>query len=794
MLRGIVMTFTLKRIADGTAVVEGKLSTCARSLRRALKRWAKLGRPSGAGFSNISFRRIVREQVLAHTLKRDTFFTTYGTTKVVPYPKTCANRSYSAACISVLLALVLLCPALPSQQQSDYVFHAESELVLVNVTVKDKSGRFVPGLKPEDLTILEDNKPQKIVSFDVENVDNVPALDVAQAKPLPERPSGPASPAASATDTPAQAAQFKDRRLIVLFFDLSGMEPDEIDRAVTSAEHYVDTQMLPADLVSIVSLGSSLVVNQDFTTDHALLKKQLDAFSTGSGQGFEEGTTGTTEGTPDTGQPFTADDTEYNIFNTDRRLEALRSVAERLSHVQQKKSLIYFSSGMDRTGIENQSELRAAVNAAVRSNLAIYTMDMRGLQALVAGGEAQNASLRGVSAYSGQATLNALNSNFTTQETLVTLASDTGGRAFLDSNDFSKIFKGVQQDTSTYYLLGYHSTNKARDGRYRRIIVKSSVPGVKVDYRRGYYAPADYQHSTNDEKERQLEEELASELPATDFPLYLGVAYFRLEGNKFFVPISLVVPGSQIPFVRSSDRDKATLDVIGMVLDNAHHPLNRIRDTVKLAVSTSTEVQKKNVQYDTGMSLLSGKYHLKFVVRENQTGRMGSFETDIEVPELRAQPLKMSSVVLASQIQTATVKRSADLNPLVHGGSEIIPNITHVFSAAQHLLLYYEVYDPARPAVADSARGEDSKTSIRLLTNVAFFQGKAKAYESSLVELTELTTRDRKAAVFQLDVPLTSFKPGFYTCQVNVIDDAGGHFLFPRIALLIRQESSRTAR
>ena len=111
--------------------------------------------------------------------------------------------------------------------------------------------------------------------------------------------------------------------------------------------------------------------------------------------------------------------------------------------------------------------------------------------------------------------------------------------------------------------------------------------------------------------------------------------------------------GRQIPFVRSSDRDKATLDVIGMVLDSDHHPLNRIRDTVKLAVNTSAEVQKKNVQYDTGMSLLSGKYHLKLVVRENQTGRMGSFETDIDVPDLKAQPLKMSSVVLASQTQAA---------------------------------------------------------------------------------------------------------------------------------------------
>jgi VWFA-related protein len=688
-----------------------------------------------------------------------------------------------------LLTFVLLSAASPSQQQSEYVFRTGSELVLVNVTVRDKSGKFVPGLKPEDFTILEDNKPQKVVSFDVENVDAVPASDVAQANPRPEPTADATSPPASAADA---NAQFKDRRLIILFFDLSAMEPDEIDHAVTSAEHYVDAQMAPADLVSIVSLGSSLLVNQDFTTDHALLKKQLEQFSSGSGQGFEEGTTGTTEGTPDAGQPFTADDTEYNIFNTDRRLEALRSVAEKLSHVQQKKSLIYFSSGMDRTGIENQSELRAAVNAAVRSNLAIYTMDMRGLQALVAGGEAQNASLRGVSAYSGQSTINALNSNFTTQETLVTLASDTGGRAFLDSNDFSKIFKGVQQDTSTYYLLGYHSTNIARDGRYRHIVVKTRLAGVKIDYRRGYYAPADYQHSTKDDKERQLEEELASELPATDFPLYLGVAYFRLDGNKFFVPISLVVPGSQIPFVRSSDRDKATLDVIGMVLDNEHHPLNRIRDTVKLAVSTATEVQKKNVQYDTGMSLLSGKYHLKFVVRENQTGRMGSFETDIEVPDLKTQPLKMSSVVLASRTQPA--KKSTDLNPLVRDGNELIPNVTHVFSAAQRLLLYYEVYDPARPAVSESATSAaENKANIRLLSNVAFFQGKAKTYESSLVELTDLNARARKAAVFQLDVPLTSLKPGFYTCQVNVIDDAGGRFLFPRLALLIRQERTSAA-
>ena len=687
--------------------------------------------------------------------------------------------------LAVLLGLSLLAVSLESQQE-DYTFRVQSELVLVNVTVRDKNGNLVRNLKPGDFTILEDNKPQKVVSFDVENMDAVATQDLAQTKALPSSPSAAATGTAASRNGPDQ---FKDRRLIVLFFDLSAMEPDEIDRAVTSAEHYVDTQMMPADLVSIVSLGSSLLVNQDFTADHDLLKKQLQGFGSGSGQGYEEGTTGSTEGTSDTGQPFTVDDTEYNIFNTDRRLEALRSVAEKLSHVQQKKSLIYFSSGMDRTGIENQAELRAATNAAVRSNMAIYTMDLRGLQALVAGGEAQNASLRGTSAYSGQSMINALNSNFTTQETLVTLASDTGGRAFLDSNDFGQVFKGVQQDTSTYYLLGYHSTNQARDGRYRHIVVKVNVPGVKLDYRRGYYAPADYQHSTKEDKELQLQEELASELPATDLPLYLGAAYFRVESNKFYIPISLVIPGSQIPFTRSSDRDKATLDVIGMVLDGEHNPITRIRDTVKLAVDTSSEVQKKNVQYNTGVSLVPGKYHLKFVVRENQTGRMGSFETDVTVPDLKTQPLKMSSIVLASQLQTA--KKGDASNPLIRDGEEIIPNVTHVFSPSQHLRLYYEVYDPGHANASNSKAGTGS--DIHLLSNVSFFRGKSKVFESSLVELTQLNARDRKAGVFQLDLPLNSLKPGFYTCQVNVIDDTAGLFLFPRLPLLIRGESPTTA-
>jgi hypothetical protein len=131
---------------------------------------------------------------------------------------------------------------------------------------------------------------------------------------------------------------------------------------------------------------------------------------------------------------------------------------------------------------------------------------------------------------------------------------------------------------------------------------------------------------------------------------------------------------------------------------------------------------------------------------------------------------------------------------LIRDGSEIIPNVTHVFSPGQHLRLYYEVYDPGKSKPAQSETGsrpaESGAGGIHLLTNVAFFRGKAKVFESSLVELTELNARDRKAGIFQLDLPLDTLKPGFYTCQVNVIDDAAGSFLFPRMALLIRPENA----
>jgi VWFA-related protein len=720
-----------------------------------------------------------------------------------------SNSSSAQRVVSILLSVALLFSTVSAQTQSSqtpatqtsavqtqktqpgaFRIRVETELVLVNVVARDKQGKPVQDLKTDDFTVLEDGKAQHILSFDSENLDTLPINSAASGGPsqqtITEQSAGPAKPLITAKDVDQALS---NKRVIVLFFDLTSMQPDETLRAVEAAKKYVQTKMTAADLIAIVSLASSLRLDQDFTADRARLLRVLNRYTHSEGQGMDNGSTGDTDMVEETGNAYTPDESEYNQFNTDRKLQALQSVCQVLAKFNQKKSLIYFSSGMTQTGIENEAALRAAVNTAVKANVAIYTMDSRGLEAQPPGGAAASASLRGNAMYSGAAVRNQLDQNFASQETLVTLAGDTGGKAFLDTNDLGQVFDRVQKDTSVYYVLGYKSNNPLRDGKYRRIQVKVNRPGINLEFRRGYYAPKDFKHFNTEDKERQLEEELAAELSSTDVAVYMAAAYFRMDENRFYVPVSLVVPGSQIPFTKGGDKDKATLDVIGQVLDELKRPVSSVRETVKLSLDAAQQVQRKNVQYTTGFVLSPGKYHFKFVVRENEGGKIGSFETDFIVPEIKKAPLRMSSVVLASQRQENNKRTQS---PLVRDGVELIPNIAHVFTPDQHLYLLYEVYDPAKdktPAPADEKnKPAPVKNPIHLLTSIQFFNGKVKGFETSLVEARQLNVPERKAAVFQFDIPLAQLKPGLYTCQVNVIDDAGGTFSFPRLPILIREK------
>jgi VWFA-related protein len=698
------------------------------------------------------------------------------------------------------LVLQVAEPVLAQQSGQPAVSRARievtTELVLVNVVARDKKGNLVRDLKKEDFTLLEDGKKQNISTFDFENVDEMSAAGGAEATV-----SGVAADGALLR-SPKKAPpslDARDRRLILVFFDFSAMDPEQIDRSVDAAKKFVQTKIQPADLIALVSLATNMRVDLDFTDDKTKLLAALSAYTSGEGQGFDNGATGSSEGAGETSGSFTPDDTDFNTFSADRKLLALQSLMQALGKLPQKKSLVYFSNGISQSGVDNQSALRATTAAAVKANVSIYSLDIRGLQAFPPGGEAQSASLHGQSAYSGASVLNDLNSNAASQDTLSTLSSDTGGKAFFDSNDFSGVFSQVQKDSSVYYVLGFTSNNPLKDGKFRRLKVVVNRPDLKLDFRAGYYAGRDFEHLNRADREQQLEDELATQLPRVDVPLYAGSAFFRQDDSHYYLAVSLVIPGSQIPFVTEKDKDSATIDIIGEVREGGKVRVGQLRDTVKLAVESSAQVRRKNVQYNTGFILAPGSYHLKFVVRENQTGRIGSFETDVQIPDLRKTPLKMSSVVLSS-LRSPAANKKGTANPLVRDQMELVPNITHVFTPDQHLYLQYEVYDatkgknPSPPAVPapqgatkDVPPAKSVRDSVRVLTSIEFLQNGVKIYESKPVVATEVTAPDRKAIVFQIDLPLQSLKPGLYVCQVNVIDDVAGSFSFPRFHIFIRE-------
>jgi VWFA-related protein len=668
----------------------------------------------------------------------------------------------------------------PAQPVPKPTFRSGRDLVVVNVVVRDRQGRLVRGLTRDDFAVFEDNRPQVISTFDFEDLEQaVPASGatepMAVLAPALKPPTSAATPPAPLESRPLP--NLRDKRLIVLFFDVSSMQPEDVARAVDSAREYVTKRLAPPDTLAVVTLGTSLEVLQDFTSDRDALLAALDRLSPVEGTGFEAAA-GNPEELPD--EAFVPDESEFLIFNIDRRLDALRRLADVLGGIEQKKSVIYFSSGLSTSGLDNQAALRAVVDRAVRANVSLYAADTRGLQAIVPGGEAGRASARGVGAFSGRAMMNARDQFAAAQDALTTLAEDTGGKAFFDVNEFGEVFTQVVQDTTAYYLIGYSSTNPARDGRYRRIRVTLTRPDLKdakLEYRPGYFAPRDFAHAGRDDRELQLQEFLLSDLPPTDLPVHAAAGYFRIGEHRYFVPLWIIVPGSEVPFATTATRERATLDVFGVVRNARQQPVAWIRDTVRLDVAAAQNVRRKNVQYETSFELPPGVYRLKLVIRENQDGTVGSLDTTLVVPDVTQQAPRLSSVVLSTQRVPARRRRPS---PLTRGGDELVANVARVVQTKQPLTFYYEVYDPARPASAGGPAGPP-----RVLSSVACYRGSRRVYQSELVEARQLTAQDRGAVSFEVSLPPGTLSRGLYTCQVTVIDDVAGTFAFPRVTLYV---------
>jgi VWFA-related protein len=680
--------------------------------------------------------------------------------------------------------------AVTNMGAQDATFIVDSKLVVVNVTVKDKAGRLVTNLKKEDFQLLEDGVPQKISVFELQQLSSEPLAPLSfteRPQTLEERVSAAAPGTSVTAPVSRDPKRLQDKRLIGLFFDLSSMQPAEQLRAQEAAIKFLQSQMTAADMVSIMTFSSKFRVVEEFTADRDVLIGTLRKMNVGEGSDLA-GVAATAADEGDDSGSFTADETEFNIFNTDRKLTALEDAARKLSIYPEKKALIYFSSGVEKTGIENQSQLKATVNAAVRANVSFYPVDARGLMALPPGGDASTASPRGTGILTGSKQQSLRNSFNDSQETLYTLAADTGGKALLDSNDLTLGIRQAQDDIHSYYTLGFYPLNEASDGKYRRLQIKiAGNPQAKLDYRNGYYASKIFAKFTSADKERQLEEALTLGDPVSELPLALEVDYFRVAKDRYFVPISVKLPGSAIGMTKKGAGQTTSLDFIGQVRDSTGHMAGGVRDqiTVKLSEANAAQLDRRHLQYDTGLTLSPGAYSLTFLAREDLTGKMGTFETKFTVPDLNSgKTLRVSSVILSSQKEAvAAAVGAADNNkkllanhPLVQDGQKVVPSITRVFRKDQTLYVYFEVYDPG---VDPDRKTPDVYAGIELM------QGARKAYTSQPVRVNKLATNRPGVAPFSFQIPLARLQPGEYVSQVDVIDELGHKFAFPRNSIVL---------
>ncbi|HVA63188.1 MAG TPA: VWA domain-containing protein [Terriglobales bacterium] len=695
--------------------------------------------------------------------------------------------------LAAFLAASLLAAQAPRPQPAQtpqYTFTSHAWLVLETVTVQDTNGEPVTGLTAKDFTITEDNVPQKIAVCEYQRLDGV----AAPAAPRAAAGPAPAPPVTSFQITPESPgrSRYADRRLVALYFDMTAMPVADQLRALDSARRFVAAQMRPADMMAVLSYaGAGVKVKQDFTADRDALLAALGKMILATGLGLDEN--GNDAASADTGSAFGQDDSEFNIFNTNRQLAALQTAVDMLAPLSEKKSLVYFASGINLQGVDNQAQLEATTNAAIRANVALFPVDARGLVAGAPLGDATHGSPGGVGMYNGAAA-SATNLRLqASQDTLYALGSDTGGKALLDTNDLASGIAQARNAISSYYILGYYTSNPALDGRYRRLkVALAGRPGARLAYRTGYYAGKAFAKFTAADKERQLEDALMLGDPITELTLQLEVNYFELNTAEYFVPIAAKLPGSELALAKKGGAQRALIDFIGEVKDDYGTTVANLRDKVELKLSgkTAEQLAQLPIEYTTGFTLLPGKYSIKLLARDDQTGRIGTYLKDFTIPNLMrvADRLPMSSVVLSAQraplagalfnAKNSTGTAAQAANPLIENGRELMPSVTRVFHRGAPIYAYVQAYEhpPAAPAPLEAYVGFYPAAGAP-----------AQAAWTSPPQAVIHPPQGRAGAVpIEFTVPAGALTPGTYVCQVTLLDPATQKANFWRSEILVQ--------
>jgi len=668
-------------------------------------------------------------------------------------------------------------PQQPDPQMPPITFRSEVNYVEVDAVIRDAQGNFVRDLRQGDFQVFEDGVPQTVTAF---SLIDIPITLSDRALFLPEDIE---------PDVRSNADGPEGRLYALLLDDIhtGAMRSVSVRRAATQ---FIERHLGANDLAAVIHSSGRTDGAQDFTNSRRLLTKAVSTFM---GRKLRSPTLNKIDSynlTRGGSQAPTIQDTERNerLYNARSTLSTLKSLSDWLAGIRgRRKAVVFISEGIDYDIWDNVgpssatvngvnilrsgdgsllvNEMRDVIAAATRANVSIYAVDPRGLyfpgdEAMQMTGLPADAEALGLGVFALQDELRL------SQDSLRGLAEETGGFASVSSNDFSSAFRRIVDVNSTYYVLGYYSTNEKRDGRYRKIEVKLSRPGLDVNARKGYVAPRGkapgsktIEASAGTSKE--LREALNSPLQESGLKMAVFAAPLKGPAAKAAVGIVTQFTGKQFGFAEKDGKFTDRLEMSYVAINKQGKMTDGKRDYVDLSLKPETHqrVLQSGFRVLTRMELPPGTYQLR-VAAKASGGGTGSVHYDLVVPDFLKDPLSVSGIMVASR--TSAGVPTAGAIPDLGDALPAPPTTARTFSASDELAVLAEVYDNegAQPHSVD-------------ITTTLKAEGRVQVFANSETRSSKELGGARGGYGYTTKIPLKDLAPGLYVLTIGARSTLG---------------------
>ena len=545
-----------------------------------------------------------------------------------------------------------------ANQDQGAVVRINTQLVQVDAVVTDKNGKHIDDLDENDFELLVDGKPQSITHFKFIKVPI--AKRELPANPTPK--SSPKNEPARPTSMPTkQIAPEKVQRTIAFVVDDLGLSFPDMVYARSAVKKFVDEQMQDGDLVGIICTGRGLGALQQFTSDRRILYAAIESLtfnpqSRNMMPGFGANARVTAD-QDDIAQQQTNDFNNFNdVSSSLGTLGALNFVVRSLHQLPGRKMVVLVSDGfniMGTSGDDNQviEELKHLADQANRSSAVIYALDAKGLQTLMPGA---GDDMSGTSDDQlVQQVLDASVQNLDSLAGMHFLAAQTGGFLRFNANDLDLGVKKIIEDNETYYLIGFDPEDEKFNGKYHQIKVRVKRPGLQVRTRGGFYGTTEAEAAPAPKtRTQQILSTLYSPFGARDIPVQMTSFFFNLNAKGSFVRTFFHIDSSKLTFKDGPNHGKTlTIDLATFAFNADGESVDQHAETKTFDLSEQQyqEALVKGIRYETEVPIKKpGPYQFHAVIRDPDTGRLGSSTQFIQVPDLSKKQLALSGLALTA--------------------------------------------------------------------------------------------------------------------------------------------------